>query len=335
MSIIKYSRKQRMLSINLLTLSLGLSLFSINALAANCRNLAYNVDIDIPGDEINVSGKKIGDVLFNSTVTRISGECSNVSAYNGYNLWSGGTGLNSQPGDLNAGIQWDSSGVIRTFSRYGRTILAAKNDTPHQGSWLVIPPSNSYFYLRSKPVGRMTINLGEFYHAPFTSTIRTSSNFENESLMLTGNYNRTISVIYTPSCSASVNDVVFPGSPTASAIVAGTVTPQTATVNVSCNDILPKYTVKVSSPNGTQGNATDGVIKSNNASVGYRLSWKEGQVASVGSNIQLDSVLTPATQPTTNTFNLPISVKPVALVPLANVTAGPASSAIKIDLTFN
>jgi len=129
--------------------------------------------------------------------------------------------------------------------------------------------------------------------------------------------------------------VAFPGAPTASAIVAGTVTPQTATVTVSCDDILPKYTVKVSSPNGTQGNATDGVIKSNNASVGYRLSWKEGQVASAGSNIQLDSVLTPATQPTANTFKLPISVKPVALVPQADVTAGPANSAIRIDLAFN
>lgn len=343
MKIARYLRAKgnapcSMLSVlSLLLLGVGGMLLPVGeARAAYCDgDLQYSLS-GIPSEEINVAGIRLGYQLpFIARLTHVAGLCKPGTQFGLILRFS-----NARPcTTINSSRQvLDSNGIIGFDGCYMDQMIAAQLVAPGAG-WIAIPGSGWAAYLHKKVIGRTTVKVSELINptGPWWShTIENASRISSEpSGKIVGDINKTITLVYIPTCSASVNDVVFPGSPTASAIAAGTVTPQTATVNVSCNDILPKYTVKVSSPNGTQGNATDGVIKSNNASVGYRLSWKEGQVASVGSNIQLDSVLTPATQPTTNTFNVPISVKPVALVPLANVTAGPANSAIKIDLTFN
>lgn len=348
MKIARYLRAKgnaprSMLSVlSLLLLGAGGMLLPVGeAKAAQCRNLVY--DISIPVTEINLAGKNNGDELFLAKSNHVAGECykDNTNGTTNYTIVSRYPTANKTCADAtgSAGFVWGEQDVIQGVC-YGGGVTIGVLPLVSGTGWVSLPgpTSNPRFYLRdkSKLVGKTNIDMGKFFNPNnIYSEVDSRIPFIKETATLTGDANKTITLVYTPTCSASVNDVAFPGAPTASAIVAGTITPQTATVTVSCDDILPKYTVKVSSPNGTQGNATDGVIKSNNASVGYRLSWKEGQVASVGSNIQLDSVLTPATQPTTNTFNVPISVKPVALVPLANVTAGPANSAIKIDLTFN
>lgn len=58
-------------------------------------------------------------------------------------------------------------------------------------------------------------------------------------------------------------------------------------------------------------------------------------MAAANTNIQLDTPLTPASAPSAGTFTLPINVRPVGLVSQSEIKAGPANSAIQVDLTFN
>lgn len=144
----------------------------------------------------------------------------------------------------------------------------------------------------------------------------------------------TLRLINRASCSASVNDVTFTSSPTARAISAGEVDPIAANIALTCNAVLPAYTIKVSSPSGTNGDSTNGVIKSENDTIGYSLTWGDNQVAS--GDVQLDTTLTPATLPTQSSFQIPINVRPVSLVSSASqITSGPANSTINIELRFN
>lgn len=334
------SHRGTLSAVSLLLLGAGGLLLPIgqaNA-AERCSNVTYHLEYP---DKINLVGKKIGDTIGNITTT-FTGSCLKGVFTGGYVISVSSTLGYPDPGGqgpLGTGGYkvFDPTGSFSIQSgSFGNNTIRLTYAGMTASGWMDIKGSRVWpMILEKKIPGKTSIPIGQMYTNQGFYLIDWGVAFPLTNVIGTGNFGGSIELTYTPTCSASVNDVTFPGTPTPSAIAAGTVTPQTATVSVTCDDILPKYTVKVSSPNGTQGGATDGVIKSNNPTVGYRLSWKEGQVANAGSNIQLDSVLTPATLPTQSTFTLPISVKPVALVPQGSITAGPANSAVKIDLTFN
>ncbi|MEG0210543.1 hypothetical protein [Hafnia sp.] len=342
---------------SLLFLGVGGMLLPIGEARAIANCSSASVHVQIP-EQINITGKSVGAFLGQVTVTNILGVCSKplfipYPGGNEHHLYAvmqpnrgpiascnagGPGGLGVKPVTLyDASNSLSFSGISPCFGG----LPLAHDGVKAGGNPVMLKPANSSPFknidiiLNKSIVGSQDIDISNIFsqaNAVVYYGFGWNAHSTPPSFVFTTS---RIKLINNATCSASVNNVTFPGTLTSSAIVAGTVTPQTATVNVSCNDILPKYTVRVSSPHGTHGNARDGVIKSNNATIGYRLSWKEGQVATAGSNIQLDSVLTPKVLPVQNSFTLPISVRPLALVPQANVKAGSANSAIKIDLTFN
>lgn len=326
-------------------LMLAGGMFSGNAAGAlgECRNLVYNLSYT---KDINLVGKKVGDTIGVITITG-SGECwKSMNGVFNVAVYSKAPEIQSISGDTNGSYgldAYDKTGVISITNGsnglYLMQLMVGNNSSAPVGWVRMTTPVQQPIILRKKIVGKIDIPISQFYrNTDFYMRDYINGGvfkaFPISGVTGTGDFGSNITLTYTPTCSASVDDVPFPGAPTASAIVARSVTPRTATVRVECDDILPKYTVKVSSPKGTH-NASDGIIRSDNATVGYQLTWDNGQVAAAGSNVQLDSVLTPATLPSASTFTLPINVRPVGLVPQDDITAGQANSAIRVDLTFN
>lgn len=310
----------------------GTQLPAGEARAARCTNLAFTVNLN--QTEVNVVGGKVGDEITRMLPQLISGTCqgSSINALNSTILFSVAANNTCSTAQLVVGVS-DNQNIVSTNCASGRAGLftgpAIGVYVPNAVGWPI--------YLKQKVPGKTVINLNSMTNG--FSQIWTAGNsfgtlpqLEQASVV---NNTSTITLIYTPTCSASVDDVIFPGTTTPSAIAAGTITPQNTTVRVQCDDILPKYSIRVSSPRGTHGNAANGVIKRDNPTVGYYLNWAQGQVAAANSPVQLDTVLTPVTKPTAASFNIPVAVKPVALVPQGDIQSGPANSAIQVDLTFN
>ncbi|EKG5019305.1 hypothetical protein U8296_004465 [Salmonella enterica] len=338
------SRKAPLNILRVLALGIWSTLLPMGeSLAARCSGVAINFNVP---DEINIVGKKVGDVILDfKNITSVSGSCTkeNTSITGGQYIYLADRIKQPAPsggwcGSDSGFSEVSSDGVVSIFNSWTCSqslIYYGYLPNLSQGAGGALTSYNhSQLRLNKKVPGRITFNPFFFMRNDFVSQIGGYPNtLQSESVAVSGIKN--ITLVYTPTCSASVDDVTFPGTPAARAIAAGTVTPRTAAVRVTCDDILPKYTIKVSSPKGTHGNPADGVIRSDNATVGYRLTWDKDQVAAANSNVQLNSVLTPVNTPSTSTFTLPINVRPVGLVSLDNIEAGPASSAIQIDLTFN
>ncbi|EAR9301724.1 hypothetical protein KHA76_003628 [Salmonella enterica subsp. houtenae serovar 44:z36,[z38]:-] len=311
--------------------------------AARCTGVT--VHFNIP-DEISITGKKVGDIILDfEKITTISGSCKkeNTSITEGQYLYLVDRIKQPTPpgnwcGDDSVFSEISPDGIVRLLDQpsCGQSLIyygLFRNLA--QGAGGVLSPFNHNKLLLNKKIpGRTKINPLFFIRNDFVSLIGGyPDSLQSEFVAISGV--KDIDLVYTPSCSARLENVVFPEQ-TSSAIQSGTVTPQQASINVSCDDILPKYTVKISSPRGIPDDKTptDGIIKSDNPSVGYRLTWGDNQVGT--GNVALNSALTPARLPSTSNFSLPIDIRPVSLVPkVEDIISGPSGSSIQVDLTFN
>lgn len=144
---------------------------------------------------------------------------------------------------------------------------------------------------------------------------------------------RKLKLIYRPTCSASVNNVDF-GNINVGEIING-VTKQ-AVVDIDCNDLLLAYSINILSNTGTDKN----VIFSDNATVGYSLTW--GDLSQSGLNtslsnqpIELNSELNNGSKPLNTRFSIPINITPVSRLPFGkDIKPGNADSVINIELKF-
>lgn len=315
--------------------------------AQGCNDLSFTVEV-IPRNpqtdgSVEVSGLAINDPVADLYVSSISGTCN--------------TGLDHSPPDtsrpgkgfivydvrecLPGGVAKDSTGIVGMlcvnkssglleFAEWGNNIPAPLK-APHA------------FTLQTKNfIGKQEIDLTSITKG-FTNLYTTWGNYDWRQKPLMALVNSTnankLVLRYTPACSATVNNVVFPGTPSSSSISNGTISPQQAEVKIQCNDILPKYSVTIDSPHGIHNK--DGIIKSTNDSVGYRLTWgnnlsNSGLVAK--GNVQLSKPLEleAGARPHGNNFSIPVDITPVSLTSAGkDIIPGPANSELLITLKFN
>lgn len=148
----------------------------------------------------------------------------------------------------------------------------------------------------------------------------------------------SIKLIYRPTCTISVNDVSF-GTLTVDEISQGNKSGE-AIVEVSCNDILLNYDIKISS-NYKSALAGKGIISSNNETIEYQLNWGDltgsGLDGYSNSGINLDATysLRVNDSPAANRFLIPIKVTPTPnTAPGGDIKPGEANSDIVIQMTF-
>lgn len=148
---------------------------------------------------------------------------------------------------------------------------------------------------------------------------------------LTSNIYMTVNM---PTCTTSVNDPNF-NSVNQHDIENGSVTTKTINIILTCSGLLTSYTIKLSSSKGIYGQNDDGIIKGDNSTVGYHLTWADATVSNKSSSVNLNTTLTPNTPPSTESFNIPINIKPVAISASGKVSSGPANSSLNVSLLFN
>ncbi|SUB84071.1 Uncharacterised protein [Pragia fontium] len=148
-----------------------------------------------------------------------------------------------------------------------------------------------------------------------------------------GTVTSNLSMVVKASCSAEVNDIAF-GDQSAGDIKKGTVVDKTMSLDIACDTTLANYTVSFTAADGVN-NATNGIISTKaNSTVGYQLKWGNDTVKAANSVVTIDGVaISPTKKPTTESFSIPIKVKPVALGTI--VSPGAANTALNIKLTFN
>lgn len=315
-------------------------LFSTGNAYARCINV--NIAFDNIPNEINVVGKKVGDELYQYNNT-ISGTCTkgNVMESEGQYLYFLAPFKTIPEG------QWCTDANPATFARMtdptGHVEFQSTDIDCHGGAYYVgafkntnsgvtgpLSPMGSRGVLKLKKtfVGKITVDPYFFWTGQYSSMLggypRT---LHNEDANVTG-LKRSITLINTPACSAKVNDVNF-GDAVSQAAVQSASLSGLATVQVSCEAILPSYTITLSSVNGSASSAED-IINSVNPTIGYRLAFQSGDT------LKLNTALTPGSLPQKSDFTIPITVVPVSLVNDAkNIQPGSANSSISIELKFN
>lgn len=188
-------------------------------------------------------------------------------------------------------------------------------------------------YLQKKPPpGKTVVNPTYMLKRNFYSRIGPMTNTEQkETVAFSAPTSMTL--VNNASCAVSVNDVAF-GNQTATDVKANAIASKTINVAFTCNGVLPAYTLSLSGRDGAN-NATNGVINVNeNSSIGYQFTWGNSTVKPVNSAVVVDGLaITPNTKPTTNSFTIPITVKPVALSTQA--LPGLANTALTINVKLN
>lgn len=311
----------------------------------NCENVSVMASLP---SEINITNIAVGQVIgtgdfvMNATCTSYT---LKPALWRYINTISWGT---NAPDHTRFKLP-EQTGSLWMEPRTGGLNQGAASEKYNWLAWVYIPRSViTYQYgspvnfrLREKKVGLTIVNYSDFHGDFLNANVGAADGYEvyhpEDIYPIPISYSRntdTLRLINMATCNASVNDVTFPGQVSASAIAAGTEPSQRLNIDIGCDGVLPKYTISVSSLNGTFGDPQNGIIKSNNPTIGYRLDWSDSQVAT--GNVQLDMPLTPANTPTSQNFSVPISVTPVSLVgTIAGIQAGESNSSVKIDLIFN
>lgn len=343
-----------MYSLWILGMSISCMLFLTGHVMANpgyneqgCNDLAFNVKVsprNPQGDgSVEVAGLAFNDVIADLTVDAISGTCNTGFDYTPPGTTGPGSGfVVYEVGSCLDGIAKDRDGIVGILCVGGNSgileFAERGNNTPKPLLW----PHT--FNLRKKDfIGRKEIDLRDITKG-FSRLYTTWGTYEWRpkpvmARVSSGNANKLV-LTYTPTCSANVNNVVFPGTPSPVEISNGTVDPQQAKVQIKCNDILPKYSITINSLYGIH-NKNDGVIKSTNSTVGYRLTWGDNLLNSGLTEKGNIKLLTPlmlgaGLRPVGNDFNIPVDITPVSLATAGkDVIPGPANAAMLIYLTFN
>ncbi|EME7695730.1 hypothetical protein VZ957_004538 [Salmonella enterica] len=338
-----------------LTGVVGSVFFSGDALASpyqnqGCSNLGFTVKVspinpDPVTGAVEVSGLGINTPLANLIVDSINpiARCDT------------GFSTSPYPGDVPPGKGFvvyrtsrcdnktarDPEGIVGTFCQMSDSGVSnsgilefAGNNGPAPVTRLSAPHA---FTLQSKNfIGKKIINLDSITNG-FQNISTTWGEYAwnlKPTAANVSNYARQLILTYTPTCSASVNNVAF-GSRTVNELNSGI--KMQANVNISCNDILPTYSIKVSSDVG----ATNNILKSDNSTVGYSLTWGNTSEAGLSVSNQpvvLDRVITLpyGRRPSRQSFDIPLIIAPVSTaLPGADITPGPANSRINIELKFN
>lgn len=316
-----------------------------------CNDLSFTVEV-IPRNPQSDGSVEVSGLAINATVADLlvnvnSGTCNTGLDHSPPDTLRPGKGfVVYEVGTCSGGVAKDSTGIVGTLcvdegpGVKSSALLEFAEWGNNKPTPLIARHS---FTLQTKDfIGEQVIDLTTITN-DFKILYTTWGNYNWRQKPLTaivnsGKANKLV-LRYTPACSATVNNVVFPGTPSPSSISNGTISPQQATVKIQCNDILPQYSVKIDSPLGIHDK--DGVIKSTNDSVGYRLTWgnnlsNSGLVAK--GNVQLSKPLEleAGARPHGNNFSIPVDITPVSLASAGkDIIPGPANSELCITLTFN
>lgn len=222
-------------------------------------------------------------------------------------------------------LLWSASHREATSGQYPFEGAVGGNDGRDAGT----------IYLAKKiPPGKTVVNPSFFFTKNFYSQVgeyTTGLALQKELVAFSAPTSMTL--INNASCAVSVNDVTF-GDQTVPTVKTNSVESKTINIDFTCNAVLPAYTLSISGRDGAN-NATNGVINvKNNSSVGYQFTWGNNTVKPVNSAVTVNGIaITPNTKPTTNSFTIPITVKPVALS--TQPIPGLANTALTINVKLN
>lgn len=332
----------------------GTFLINMNVLANSsypnqgCSNLGFRVGISSPLADSNgvveVSGLKENTVIAYLVLKDFSGVCDT-----GY---STSTNVNDTPPGkgfvvydtptCNNGIAQDLDGIVGIYCSDkdgARTSGILEFNGDHGPAPVTELTSPHPFVLKSKNfIGKKVIQINQITNG-FARLYSTWGAYTWNLKATPGNvWNEAQELVlsYTPTCSASVNNVDF-GSRTVDEIKKGM--EETVNIEISCNDILPKYSINISSDFG----GSNSTINSGNSTLGYQLTWgdlsKSGLSADknntpviLGMSVSPDN----GKRPGDSSFNIPLLIKPVPLRgSFADILPGRADSRININLQFN
>lgn len=304
-----------------------------DALAARCNNLNFN--IEFAEQEVDITGKPLGFRFPSFLITNYGsitcdGSYDNDKSRGGFVIVQSGRSPTLAPlSDTKSQISIADSG-----GRVGLLAFRTGNAIGMQH----VSPGVQDFILEKKMPGETVISiqdvLGSGLHGRMFSAYNLFDWYnEQEDGSNISVSSRKLKLIYRPTCSASVNNVDF-GNINVGEIING-VTKQ-AVVDIDCNDLLLAYSINISSNTGTDKN----VIFSDNATVGYSLTW--GDLSQSGLNtslsnqpIELNSELNNGNKPLNTRFSIPINITPVSRLPFGkDIKPGKADSVINIELKF-
>lgn len=310
-------------------------IFSSNVSAAfPARHCNGNISLTGPTD-INITGKNVGDTLgdinVNVNVSCDKQEWDEQYLYLGTNV---GVFPNGEAHAIKLHAETDQTGSVLVSqtspTAYGFTLASDYIFGGGNGHRLQITYHPITITLKNKKPGVTIVDFGSMFKKLY-SFYGWSYFWEPSNVTLS--IPAPLKITYVASCKASLENIAFPGSPTASDIIKG-VSPQKGNIRIDCDGALPSYTIKISSPKGSHGSPINGIINSDNTTVGYQLTWADNQIST--GNVQLDSILRPTRLPTNASFVIPINVRPVSLVNnIKDIISGPANSTLRVDLKFN
>ncbi|EKS6154157.1 hypothetical protein QCB07_002272 [Salmonella enterica] len=337
---------------------IGNIVFSTNALASasiypnqGCSNLGFTVKIAPINPDPVTGAVEVSGVGINTPVASLVVENINPTA-----RCDTGFSTSPFPGDVPPGKGFivyrtsrcdnqtakDSEGIVGIFCSSdggGMSSSGILEFAGDHGPAPVTSLSGSHaFTLQSKNfIGRKVVDIDQITNA-FHDLSSTWGGYTWSLKPVAANvvnHARELILTYTPTCSASVNNVDF-GIRTVDELNNGV--RMQANVNISCNDILPAYSIKISSDVGMSKN---GIINSENSTLGYRLTW--GDLTDAGLSVSnqpviLDSVVTliNGRRPSTESFNIPLNIEPVSIASSGvDISPGSANSRINIELKFN
>lgn len=222
-------------------------------------------------------------------------------------------------------LLWSASSMGATSGQYPFQGASGGNDGRDAGS---------IYLVKKIPPGKTIVNPSFFFTKNFYSQVgeyTTGLALQKESVAFSAP--TSMILINNASCAVSVNDVAF-GDQTATSVQSNAIASKTININFTCNAVLPAYTLSLSGRDGAN-NATNGVINvKENSSIGYQFTWGNSTIKPVNSAVVVDGLaITPNTKPTTNSFTIPITVKPVALSTQA--LPGLANTALTINVKLN
>ncbi|MGJ3355900.1 MULTISPECIES: fimbrial protein [Providencia] len=322
-------------------------LISFDASAARCRNVSLKYNFPA---QIDITSKNVGDQLYTFGVPgspiSFTGEClratSGAGNTNGdfiYIVDKFGASPATCPKSTTDKNSPDGYLRYRSTASCNNTawLLLADYKKVGAGYTALAGPGggtdSGIVYLAKKPPpGKITVNPTYMLTRNFYSRIGEYSNtLQKETVGFSAPTSMTL--INNASCAVSVNDVAF-GNQTATDVKANVIAGKTINVAFTCNGVLPAYTLSFSGRDGAN-NANSGIINvKDNSSVGYQFTWGNNTVKPVNSAVVVNGVaISPNTKPTTNSFTIPITVKPVALS--TQPIPGLVNTALTINVKLN
>lgn len=339
MSIQQFSRPS-IAGTFMLLMTVGVSFYSSDAVAYDpeqgCSDLGFSLSIapsvSTTNGKIEIAGVPLGTEIAKLVPGNISGLCDTGYSTNpGMGDIPPGLGfLVYKTHNCSAGRAFDTDGNISMFCLAGQNTNAVLQFDGNNGPATVQPvvSATNAIFLNKKRPGETIIPMTSL--ADFSKFYSTWGNYDwnlKEESLRGPVTPPTLTLVYTPTCSAEVNDVAF-GTISAGEIKNNRVRPGRATINVNCNDILAKYSITLSSPKGVSGDKT--AILSDNTTIGYQFSWPNGAVQE---NIKLDQPY--ERNATSEAFSIPVDILPVPLPSAGAIKSGRADSVVTINLKFS